>query len=272
MNIPILFPAEDRNTNLLFSDAELHSHFYWEFTTFTSGVCKNIINGKEYTVSEGHLVILGPAHSHSIIASTPTHTHRDTFISTTDLHRICIELFDEDFFQQLCDPDTPIVYKLSSHFAKQLEHSFSILDAAYVQQQSAETLNSIIHSIIIFLLGQVYMASKIIHQSNVSWLSAQLTYLHQPEVFRLNIDDVINPTGYSHSQYLRKFKQSTGATLIQYLIHLRITHAKMLLTSTAKSVLEISTEVGYDSVNYFIRVFKTYTGVTPLQFRLQNNK
>lgn len=271
MNIPILFPSEEREINLLFSDATLHSHYYWEFTIFTSGVCKNIINGREYSVSEGSLVILGPPHSHSIVADTPTHVHRDVFILPADLHKICTELFDEDFYQRLCDPDNPVVCKISSHFTKELERSFSILDAAYVQQKSAGIITSIVRSIIIFLLGYIYMNINIVYQASASWLSTQLAYLHQPEVFRQNIDDVIKQTGYSHSQYLRKFKQATGVPLIKYLINLRINHAKMLLSSSTKSVLEISTEVGYDSINYFIRVFKTYTGMTPLQYRLQKN-
>lgn len=271
MNIPILFPAEDRNTNLLFSDAELHSHFYWEFTFFTSGVCKNIINGTEYTVSEDYLVILGPPHTHSIVSETPTHIHRDTFIASSDLQKICVELFDIEFYQRLCDPEQPIVHKMPSHFAKELERSFSILDAAYVQRKSEKIINPIIHSIIIFLLGHIYMTTKFIHHASISWLSTQLAYLHQPEVFSQSINNVVKHTGYSHSQYLRKFKQATGTPLIKYLIHLRINHARLLLTSTTKSVLEISTELGYDSVNYFIRVFKTYTGVTPLQYRLQKN-
>lgn len=269
MDIPILFPAIDRNTNLLFSDATLHSHFYWEFTLFTSGTCKNTINGKELIVTENFLTILGPSHHHSIISITPTHTHRDIFIDSKQLQTICDSMFGKSFYQRLSDVDNPVVYKLPSHLVKSLDYSLSLLDAAYIQQNANESIEPVIRSIIVFILGQTFMKDNIHSEAHISWLTNQLTYLRQPEVFSQSTDDIIANSGYSHSQYLRKFKQATGIPLVKYLIDLRVTHAKMLLRSTTKSVLEISTEVGYDSINYFIRVFKSHTGVTPLQFRLQ---
>lgn len=272
MRIPTLLPSEDRNIELLFSDAEIHSHFYWEFTLFTDGICKNTINGVPYTMSEGSLTVLGPSHTHSIVSMTPSHIHRDIYISTAALQALCRDLFSEAFYQRFTDPDNPVVLQLPPDFSKELEHHLSVLDAAYVQQQSKDIIDPLIRSILIFLLGQIFMSESIPHHGSVSWLSSQLAYLRQPIVFRQNIDDIIKQTGYSHSQYLRKFKQATGMPLIKYLIDLRMNHAKHLLKSTSKSVLEISSEVGYDSVNYFIRTFKNCTGVTPLQYRLQNKQ
>lgn len=43
----------------------------------------------------------------------------------------------------------------------------------------------------------------------------------------------------------------------------------MLLTGTNLKVHEISYEVGYENVNYFIAHFKKNTGMTPTQYRLQ---
>lgn len=273
MGFPTLLPPEYRKTNLLFMDAEMHSHFYWEFTIFIDGTCKNIINGTEYTVSEDYLTILGPNHVHSIVSTTPSHAHRDIFISSDELSAICRDLFCESLYERLSDPDNPVILLLQYPFSKELESFLSMIDVAYVQNQSNDKTNPLIRSAIIFLLGQVFLQDNIAQHGAASWLSAQLGYLQQPAIFRQNIDDIIKPTGYSHSQYLRKFKESTGVPLIQYLMNLRINHAKSLLLSTQKSVLEIAYEVGYDSVNYFIRAFKSRTrGITPLQYRLQKKQ
>ena len=274
MKFPTLIPSQYRKSNLLFFDAEMHSHYYWEFTLFIEGTCKNIINGKEYIVQEGHLTILGPNHIHSITATaTATHTHRDIYISDDELKTICGELFNNSLYDHLSNPDIPVVLQLSQPFTNELEHFLSMIDVAYVQNYSTETIDPLIRSVIVFMLGQVFMKDNIVQNKTASWLSSQLTYLQQPNVFCQNIDDIIKPTGYSHSQYLRKFKETTGIPLIQYLMNLRINRAKDLLLSTQKSVLEISYEVGYDSVNYFIRMFKAHTGgITPLQYRLQKNK
>lgn len=269
MKVPILLPDGNRKTNLLCFDAILHSHYLWELTVFTSGVCKNTINGKEYMVSEGYITILGPNHTHSIVSQTPSHTHRDIFIEVSDLQAMCNNFFDETFYKQLSDPNNPVVFKLSSHFAKELDYSLSLLDAAYIQQGNQDIIDSIIRSIIAFLLGQAFMNDNLKQNTNISWLTEQLSYLRMPNVFNQRIESIIKNTGYSHSQYLRKFKEAAGTSLVKYLIDLRISHAQMLLRSTSKSILEISLLVGYDSINYFIRVFKVNTGMTPLQYRTQ---
>jgi YesN/AraC family two-component response regulator len=49
---------------------------------------------------------------------------------------------------------------------------------------------------------------------------------------------------------------------------LRISKAKELLKNTDKSVVEIAELIGYNDSNYFFRVFKKNTGVTPQQYRV----
>ena len=73
---------------------------------------------------------------------------------------------------------------------------------------------------------------------------------------------------YVNKYYLcHIFKEVTGLTLREYLNLCRIRQAQKLLRESSRSVTEISEEIGYDSVNYFGKVFKEYMGITPLQYR-----
>lgn len=73
---------------------------------------------------------------------------------------------------------------------------------------------------------------------------------------------------YVNKYYLcHIFKEVTGMTLREYHNLCRIRQAQKLLRESSYSVTEISEEIGYDSVNYFGKVFKIYMGVTPLQYR-----
>jgi two-component system response regulator YesN len=66
------------------------------------------------------------------------------------------------------------------------------------------------------------------------------------------------------------FKQQVGATFIDYLTGLRIDKAKQLIVSADELALkEVCFEVGYKDPNYFSRVFKRVTGVTPTEYRSQ---
>ncbi len=70
------------------------------------------------------------------------------------------------------------------------------------------------------------------------------------------------------SSYLsRLFKREIGYSFRQYVNVLRVKRAKQELSSTNKSVSQISLEVGYDDCGYFIKVFKQLENITPNQYR-----
>lgn len=70
----------------------------------------------------------------------------------------------------------------------------------------------------------------------------------------------------------KSVKKISGISFIDYLNRLRIDQSKQLLSSTDRSVRDISSEVGYDSDKNFIRVFKKYEGITPGQYRKNTSK
>jgi transcriptional regulator GlxA family with amidase domain len=65
----------------------------------------------------------------------------------------------------------------------------------------------------------------------------------------------------------RRFKQATGATLIEYVQRLRIEEAKRLLENGNAPADEISAEVGYEEPAFFRKLFKRMTGLTPGEYR-----
>lgn len=75
----------------------------------------------------------------------------------------------------------------------------------------------------------------------------------------------INLISYSYSRKI--FKLYTGIAPHQYYLDLKIMRAKELLISTDKSVKEITYELDFDSIYYFIRFFKTKTHQSPTQYR-----
>ncbi|WP_165452514.1 response regulator [Paenibacillus thalictri] len=66
------------------------------------------------------------------------------------------------------------------------------------------------------------------------------------------------------------FKKKTGVTLIQYIHQSRIDQARRYLEQTDMSVREIGETVGFENTNYFHKIFKRMTGLTPQLYRQQN--
>lgn len=68
--------------------------------------------------------------------------------------------------------------------------------------------------------------------------------------------------------YLSKcFKKEYDITINQYLIQVRITHAKKLLRFTNETIEQIAQLVGFTDANYFARIFKKTEKTTPGNFR-----
>lgn len=80
--------------------------------------------------------------------------------------------------------------------------------------------------------------------------------------------DALAERFYINKFYLsRLFKNQFGVSVSQYLIQVRITHAKWLLRFSALSMEEISRQCGMNDANYFSRIFKKVEQMTPGEFR-----
>jgi len=78
--------------------------------------------------------------------------------------------------------------------------------------------------------------------------------------------------GISQRQFNRRFKSATGETAVKYLQYTRVEAAKILLVTTNKSFDDISPIVGYENVSFLRRVFRSSTGITPVEFRRKFGK
>lgn len=85
----------------------------------------------------------------------------------------------------------------------------------------------------------------------------------------INIEEYALSRNMSVSYFLKKFKEVTTKSPMQYILAIRISNAVSLLESTDYNVTEISTIIGYDNPLYFSRVFKKQKGVSPSDYRKQ---
>ena len=83
----------------------------------------------------------------------------------------------------------------------------------------------------------------------------------------INIEEYALSRNMSVSYFLKKFKEVTTKSPMQYILGIRISNAVSLLESTDYNVTEISTIIGYDNPLYFSRIFKKQKGVSPSDYR-----
>ena len=82
-----------------------------------------------------------------------------------------------------------------------------------------------------------------------------------------NLDELAERFFVSKATLIYNFNKYASCSPMDFLLNVRLTKAKDLLTNSDKSVGEISDECGFSSANYFGLIFKKKDGLSPLQYR-----
>ncbi len=83
----------------------------------------------------------------------------------------------------------------------------------------------------------------------------------------VSIEQLARAVNMSPRNLIRRFKAATGRVPGEYLQALRVAAARELLEGGAASVQQICTQIGYEDLAFFRRVFKRHTGVAPAEYR-----
>lgn len=81
------------------------------------------------------------------------------------------------------------------------------------------------------------------------------------------IEEMIKDIPASRRNIVRRFKQVTGITPIEYLQQTRIEAAKKLLEQTVEQMTEVIYKSGYNDPKAFRKVFRKTVGMTPSEYR-----
>lgn len=112
----------------------------------------------------------------------------------------------------------------------------------------------------VLLSRQAYDQYPSLVKDAVSMVESNFAYLY-------GIDELADQLEVTKHHLIRLFTASTGISPGQYLIHVRMLHAKILLQTSGDTPLEIiAGACGYSCANYFCKAFKKQTGMTPTEY------
>ncbi|NOU87986.1 helix-turn-helix domain-containing protein [Paenibacillus sp. LMG 31460] len=154
-----------------------------------------------------------------------------------------------------------------SNPSKLKETLFQVVE--YSQQQDPLIqlkTQHLVTEIIISLLETYYQAAQTpVHSFN--WITSYFSnHLSEP----ISLEDMANRASLSISRFSFMFKQRYGISPHQYLINMRVNHAKELLANTELSLESIALYCGFADLHHFSKMFKKRTGSTPGEHRKTN--
>ncbi|WP_297958195.1 AraC family transcriptional regulator [uncultured Ruminococcus sp.] len=82
-----------------------------------------------------------------------------------------------------------------------------------------------------------------------------------------SIDDMAKELSLSRSRFQHLYTETFGVSVNKDVINSRLNKAAELLRTTDLSVKEVGVNVGYSNTSYFVKLFGSSYGLTPLQFR-----
>ena len=141
--------------------------------------------------------------------------------------------------------------------------------------QSSERLNSVER--LYDLLSKVgySFAEKVANSktpvSTDGCIQKAIRYIQQNTNQHLTVGDVASYVGFSKSYFSAYFKKTLGFSVSAFILRCKLEEGKELLQYTNKSISTISTFLCFSSQSHFHTAFKKQYGITPSEYRRQQN-
>ncbi|SFB49935.1 Helix-turn-helix domain-containing protein [Cohnella sp. OV330] len=148
------------------------------------------------------------------------------------------------------------LYAIETEFCRRAEHTFDYRELEEALVAIAGRLS--VH-------GRAEPKNKL----NSAFISQYIELHYMENLYLDQIAAVMETTPKYFSNY---FKKTFGVNYVEYLNKVRLSHARDLLRSTTLSIAEIGEKTGYLNSSTFTTTFKKYMGVSPSDYRKQNDQ
>lgn len=116
-------------------------------------------------------------------------------------------------------------------------------------------------------LSRLYDIDRVNIGEGVIKLARPLAYIEQNLAEDISVAKLAELANYSQRQLIRLFREAFDCVPSVYITRLRMNTAKELLSETDMPVAAVGEKCGYTDSNYFSRIFRKSTGMTPTEFR-----
>lgn len=131
----------------------------------------------------------------------------------------------------------------------------------------ATTINELEDIVNEFLLMIQQQFNDHNEHSEGNLLNQIIEYIHEHYDQDISLSELAEKFHMNYSYLSWYFKHRTSENLTTYINKIRIEKAKELLKYSDDSISQISAKIGFSEHNYFSKVFKKFSGMTPLEYR-----
>jgi AraC family transcriptional regulator, transcriptional activator of pobA len=258
-------------------DEKPHRHNFQEIIWVKNGRGKHIIDEKTLKLKPHTFYFIAQGQIHDLLEANdmegylirfandflPVSTlqssafYTSLFIKVSAMNEITIPVVRLKEYEVLIQQLFQEYQKIDIHFGKQaiIQHLLLVLLIKLGQEIFTPTLD----------VSKETDTNKVIYHRFLSLLEEQYYKNHLLSSYALQLGIVTRKL----SDIIKDF---SGKSAKQLILDRAMLEAKRLLTYTDNNLKEITYNLGFEDPAYFSRVFKSQTGVTPVQYKKQKQK
>ncbi len=254
----ILYQKEN-SSSLLNNDIKIYRNFSYiphfhkdiEFVYVNKGELIIKCYDKEFLAKEGQtaLILSNVIHSYECIGENEVTVHVFSLDNVPSFAKLISE---RDVLTPIFDCDPSVCDFYLNYCIKK-------------KKRSKMALKSVLYAI----CNDFYEKSEFIsaQKENDELLHKILSYISENYREEITLADMAQSLGYDMHYISRVFGKNTNTNIRKHINLYRIDFAKERLINTAAPISQIALESGFQSIRNFNRVFLSYTGITPADYR-----
>ena len=262
-----LFHLRDRRAQ----QVETHYHEFDKALVFYSGSVDYIIEGVTYSLQPGDVLFVPHNAIHKPLISAESDYERAVFwIRPGYLEEQSRETAMLNSCFRLSAENRACLYHPNGESALRIKKLISGLEKALGEERFGST----ILADTIFLQIMIEFNRCVLEERNGGAgdidpkIDEALSYINRHLSDELSVDFLAGKCYLSRYYFMRRFKESTGYTVHNYICQKRLTAAAGLLDG-GMGVTEAAMKVGFSEYSSFLRSFKKLYGLTPSEYLLR---
>lgn len=252
-----------------------HWHSYFEITYVEKGRGQYCVNGKEYTMEAGDIIIFNNVEPHGW--NLPDSDMKVTvMIFSPEFVAEKLAFFDQDYLRPFVERGSNFKNRIGREepFSKMIQADIMEIYKEWEEKKDGYPLmiKADILRILTILIrtsqdGEKPQALLKEKQTAMKRVEEAFTFIDNHYREKITLEQVAASVFMSPNYFSTYFKRVANMSFSEYLIKLRLAKAKNQLRTTDKSVTEIALDCGFHNMSNFYHLYKTHIGKAPLEER-----
>lgn len=246
---------------------------YYDITVITSGNGTFTIDNHEQELKQGKVFFSAPGQIRKWnIIDTPK-----GYVLIFENEFLCTFFNDTQFIKRLSYfnlyDNPPVLELISADFLK-LTDLFKDIKAEILsfKRNDKHMLRALLYQILIFLHRKFIVVYPAPDHSTMNRYVDHFAQLVETYGFQhRNVDYYAQQLCITSGHLNSLIKAHCGISAKRYILNKTILEAKRLLLYTEMTIDQIADHLHYENSNYFAKIFREHTDITPLNFRKQVN-